>query len=282
MQRRKIEISKRLQKTSNTANNLNNLGNPQTSKNLQKEIEQLKLTSTNSSNKSSFKSAKFDKQNSVKGKSPQVEKPPGDEPDAIMSDEDVWLHDLSARVCSEFVKMQNETKKVDMDANLSAALVNPTYKNFNMISDFFKTNPLGNDSTDAGRNAEITQLVLDYLRTHDITHKQGDEDTFEQDLLKSILDKHLDKTRSLKGDTDKPASSLPSMHTQKSLRIKHGTDYNRVYYRWDPRWLRTFRKRLCIPVAIITLLFLLFTNVNSNWIYVDGEFGGNFSLFKIQ
>ena len=274
MQRRKIEISKRLQKTSNTANNLNNFGNPQTSKNLQKEIEQLKLTSTNSSNKSSFKSAKFEKQNSVKVKSPQCEQPPGDGQDIVMLEYDMWLHDLSARVCSEFVKMQNETKRVDMDANLSAALVNPTYKNFNMISDFFKTNPLGNDSTDADRNAEITQLVLDYLQTHDITHKEDDADTFEQDLLKSILDKHLNKTRPVKGDTDKPASSLPIMQTQKGLKIKHGTDYNRVYYRWDPRWLRTFRKRLCIPVAIITLLFLLFTNVNSNWIYVDGELEG--------
>lgn len=44
LQRRKIEITKRLQKTKNNSNNLNNTAIQKSKNNIKKEIEQLKLT----------------------------------------------------------------------------------------------------------------------------------------------------------------------------------------------------------------------------------------------
>jgi hypothetical protein len=127
MQRRKIEISKRLHKTSaNATNNINGLNKSKINSNIQKEIEQLKLTSTSSA-KSSFKNDhKQQINNDTILKSNYSRSSNGaaifnldeyackDQNEIISQDHDVWLQDLSARICQEFLMMQknhNDSKK---------------------------------------------------------------------------------------------------------------------------------------------------------------------------
>lgn len=164
-------------------------------------------------------------------------------------------------------EIHNDIGKTDIDANLNAALINPTYKNFDTIGDMMNQNMIQESSEFFANTdmSEINKLLLDYIQSH------GDELTNEKDFLGQMV-------TNLDNDS---IQKLPRPITAKQQKIIKAYE-EKVHYRWDPRWLRMFRKRFCIPVAIITLFFLLFTNASSNWIYVNGIFIKKFTNHFLQ
>jgi hypothetical protein len=163
-------------------------------------------------------------------------------------------------------EVNNDSKLSEIDNNLNAAMANPTYKNFNTMagdmmanqnmlkegSEFFKT-------TD---RSEISKLLLEYIQSH------GHELAHEKNILGQIV-------QNIDGDKIK----LPRPITAKQQKLMKSYE-EKVHYRWDPRWLRICRKHLCIPVAIVTFFLLLFANISSNWIYVNGKYY-YFGMLKI-
>lgn len=151
--------------------------------------------------------------------------------------------------------MHNELKKTDIDLNLNAVLENPTYKNFNQIGELLNQNFIeeGDNFFATTDQSEISRLLLDYIQTHG--NELADEKNFLGQFVKNM-------------DSDKIKTVRPI--TAKQQKIIRSYE-EKVHYRWDPKWLRIFRKRFCIPVAIVTLFFVLFTSFSPNWIYVDNK-----------
>jgi hypothetical protein len=151
--------------------------------------------------------------------------------------------------------MNTDLKKTDIDANLTSTLTNPTYGNFKELkikgsdmllkegSEFFA-------NTD---RSEINTLLLEYIQSH------GHELINEKNILGQIVS-------NIDGDKIKVVRPI----TAKQQKIIRSYE-EKVHYRWDPRWLRIFRKRFCIPVAFVTLFFVLFTSIQANWVYVNGK-----------
>ncbi len=146
----------------------------------------------------------------------------------------------------------------EIDNNVSVAIANPTYKNFTTIADDMMNNQKmlkeGSDFLKTTDQSEISKLLLEYIQSH------GHELTDEKNILGQIVQ-----------NIDGEKKNIPRPITAKQQKLMKSYE-EKVHYRWDPRWLRICRKHLCIPVAIITFFLLLFSNISSNWIYVDGEY----------
>lgn len=155
--------------------------------------------------------------------------------------------------------MSIDQKKPNIDANLTSTLTNPTYNNFKEFSKVMSnenTTGLLEEGYDFFANtntSEINHLLLEYIQSH------GHELINEKNVLGQIVSNI---------DSDKIKIVRPI--TAKQQKIIRSYE-EKVHYRWDPRWLRIFRKRFCIPVAIVTLIFVLFTSVSPNWISVNGN-----------
>lgn len=155
--------------------------------------------------------------------------------------------------------MSNDHKKPDIDANLTSTLTNPTYNNFKEFSKVMSNKNTtglleeGHDFFANTNTSEINNLLLEYIQSH------GHELINEKNVLGQIVSNI---------DSDKIKIVRPI--TAKQQKIIRSYE-EKVHYRWDPRWLRIFRKRFCIPVAIVTLIFVLFTSVSPNWISVNGN-----------
>jgi hypothetical protein len=136
----------------------------------------------------------------------------------------------------------------------------------------------------------MSQMLMEYLKFHNISISNKDDSALlKKDLLQVILSQNISRN-SLNNSEDnnnkldncifndeaindaqtQNRSSLPNKQKANFQLKKNTLKYNRINYRWDPKWLRTFRKRICMPIAIITLFLLFFTNLSSNWIYIDG------------
>lgn len=139
---------------------------------------------------------------------------------------------------------------------MNAALSNPTYKNFDLMAEDMLNPNLVKESSDffaTTDQSEISKLLIDYIQSH------GHELRKEKNLLGQIV-------QSIDGEKIK----IPRPITAKQQKIIKSYE-EKVHYRWDPKWLRVCRKHVCIPVAIVMLFLLLFTNMSSNWIHVNGK-----------
>lgn len=224
LQRRKFEITKRLEKATNAASNRKEYNIEQfQSKSL---IEEKKQLAQKDKVKSSFNHQGFFT----------------DPNSCLLENEDLWLRELSANVCSEFLRMHKSSQKPNIDEiDLTS---HPTYKNFDLITN------LQAEFGDRGQfdMNEISQALLEYLHVQDFTG----QDSAEQDNSFGARNNYMLKQESIKKKREEKLSYI-------------------LAHRWDPRWLKSIRNTYCIPFAIVTLIFLIFTNVSSNWIRFDGN-----------
>lgn len=152
--------------------------------------------------------------------------------------------------------------------------MHPTYKNFDSIAQLMQPSRTDPNSFDFDK---ISQAMYEYLRALNITQEQlsglgivadsfdggansnaisgGGEDALDNNnYLTSLANTRLKKE---------------TIHAQQLKRRKEEKLNYLISHRWDPQWLRSLRTNFCIPFAILALICLIFTHLNSNWIRFD-------------
>lgn len=150
-----------------------------------------------------------------------------------------WLKGLNPDVCNEFIRLNN-LKSLDLDSS--------NHVNGSQI-----------EMTD------ISQALLEYLQANNLIEES--QSFAELNQQTQIGNHHsLDYKKA-----SKLAADVQTVPMKRSMR-RSKQKYESLRYRWNPRWLRLLRKTTCLPVAIVTLFLLIFTNLSSNWIYIEGMF----------
>lgn len=233
MQRRKFEIDKRIKQASNTKSISNELKQFQPNTlNSKKNINQ-PLTDKKPplSYQYSVDQSSLDQIGMVRNIASQN----------VHNLEDLsvqtWMNGLSAEVCNEFIRLHN-IHQAEM-------------QNFS------------NNQTPQIEMNDISQALLEFLHSNNLT----DENHFFSDFnqvnvsLNPLGQQSLDYRK---------ASTQAQIQVRKPNR-RSRQKYDSMRYKWNPRWLRLLRKTTCLPVALITLFLLIFTNLSSNWVYIEGN-----------
>ena len=188
---------------------------------------------------------------------------------------------LSTEICNEFLKIhklcQNELSALDeLKAHETADSNNPTYSNFaNLLSNLQAGSDPDSNRTTGIELGEISDVLLEYLQVQQ-QHTKHAGATISLDNMESFgefMHAHMnaahDKARPSYATT-KFQSVGKHLMDESNRKQEENLNYA-LSHRWDPKWLKTMRKTLCIPFAFITLIFLLFSNISSNWIKFEGK-----------
>jgi len=155
----------------------------------------------------------------------------------------------------EFIKSLKNNNQLDSEKEawikgLSSEVFNEFIKLYNERKSEYETENF----------EDITNALLDYLQTNNNLNEKS----------QLIIDLNAVQHSSNRNQLDyKKATLLATVHKKPSRNSKQR--YDSLRYKWNPKWLRLLRKTTCLPVAIITLLLLIFTNLSSNWIYIEGK-----------
>ena len=262
MQRRKFEIDKRIKQASAANNKSNTHSN---------ELKQFQSNSLNTFDGKSKKNSIYQSldtneerpvltyqysldQGSGSDAIPQLEilkalaAKNGQTLESLSLNNDSWLSGLNTDVCNEFIRLHN----IHTAETNSSNLIN-------------------------GQNLEmndISQALLEYLQTNNINEESQiftDLNPSNNFQLANNNNQSLDY---------KKASKMASVQNSKRPNRRSKQKYDSLRYSWNPKWLRILRKTTCLPVAIITLFLLIFTNLSSNWVYIEGMSVFVFSHFK--
>lgn len=280
MQRRKIEISRRLEQASN-ANQKKSYNIQQFQASKPKSTDLSESIPSRRSLASEGDSNRFKRQNTIATTDSQD-----------TSSNEQWLRQMSARICNEFIRMQKsgllESDDPDALDNLDLLKkidlsMHPTYKNFDIIAQLMQIKGGDTSSFDFEK---ISQAMYEYLRTLNITQESFLDPTSDSlDGASSLIGVGATVGINLFDDGD--LSSLGNVRhclnketllAQQLRRRKEEKLNFLITHRWDPQWLRSLRTNFCIPFAIFSLILLIFTNLNTNWIRFDNIRAGLWSV----
>lgn len=270
LQRRKIEISKRLEKASN-ANKRNLASNSNiNSNNLAKETNAFKIRSESGGQSPSTQSNQRANLNSNNGESALhflKMSPNFDLNSLLLNQDESMVKNISAEICNEFLKIHrvhDDELAIDELERSERSANNPTYNNFNFLNSL-QTDSEGKPLFDIN---EISQALLEYMQTQNLGLANPE---VVLDVPNNVSN-HVAKTSSETYNKFSNASHLQ----RKNTTVKKEENLNYLLtHRWDPKWLKTLRRTCCIPFAILTLVFLIFTNISSNWIkFEDNQRAG--------
>jgi len=184
---------------------------------------------------------------------------------------------LSSEICNEFIKLhkmhQNEVSALDELKALEIDPNNPTYSNFaNLLDKLQAKDPEIKYGLDL---AEISEVLLEYLQVNQAQNdgilNMDNMESFGEFMSQSL---EMKRVKNSKSTTSLAVSKFQSVgkHLMNETNRKQEADLNyALHHRWDPKWLKTIRKTLCIPFTFTTLVFLLLSNISSNWIKLDGK-----------
>lgn len=174
--------------------------------------------------------------------------------------------------------------------------MHPTYKNFDAIAQLIQSN---NSDTNSFEFEKISQAMYEYLRTLNITQESFsglglclDPTSESFDGASSVMgygvaggpvgvsvlfdDGEIPCLNQVRHCLNKEAYFIQKQKQRKEEKLNY-----LINHRWDPQWLRSMRSRCCIPFTIIALIFLIFTNFNSNWIRFDSNMFDNNFYFSL-
>lgn len=184
---------------------------------------------------------------------------------------------MSSEICNEFIKLhkmhQNEVSALDELKALEIDPNNPTYSNFaNLLDKLQAKDPEIKYGLDL---AEISEVLLEYLQVNQAQNdgilNMDNMESFGEFMSQSL---EMKRVKNSKSTTSLAVSKFQSVgkHLMNETNRKQEADLNyALHHRWDPKWLKTIRKTLCIPFTFTTLVFLLLSNISSNWIKLDGK-----------
>ncbi len=232
MQRRKVEISKRLEKASNLNNRaINKSNSPSNQKdNLLKNSSNQKLFDANG-NRLRPREKLIDP-NTI------INLPFDLNHLSTLSEDDPLLKELRTSVVNEVLKIHSITTNEENKGKLNQL----AHDNFNLIGNGLSIGADGHTQLDIN---EISQLLLQFIQSENSADYDFNTDQISNNKLIKL------------NSVNQPLSSQQTQLV------------NNFSQRWEPRWLRKIRNILSIPIAIITLVFLIISNVDSNWVYLE-------------
>lgn len=214
---------------------------------------------------------------------------------------------MSVKVCNEFLKLQQTGEflvrwiklvwflirplkgalefedpeapdNIDLINNMDLGL-HPTYKNFDAIAQLMQSGGTDPSSLDFDK---ISQALFEYLRALNLTQESfaspnGDPTVDSFDCASSFAGPmgpfgddcelgSLATSAAARRCFNKEALVAQQLKRQKEEKLNY-----LLMHRWDPRWLRSMRTNCCIPFAILAFIFLVLTNLSSNWIRFDSN-----------
>ncbi len=272
LQRRKFEISKRLENASK-ANKAP----------IKKDIDQFKpknqnqiLTKQTSAAANNINKNKMNQQNNRNNnKSSKNEILIYLNSKGILTES--LCHDLI-----EYHKLRKHHKPVLNEFELKNTQI---YKNFQM-----QTAQLGPPHIDIN---ELSGILYEYFQTSNTTDQQQQQQQSTENENKKSSDKSssvsslneivasaattitaaLNNNNNNNGavESNKEKLNRQRLIIQESNKKKEEKLRYLLAHRWDPKWLKMSRSFFCIPFAFITLVLLLFTCLNSNWVHFYGN-----------
>jgi hypothetical protein len=177
------------------------------------------------------------------------------------SNDNCWLTDLKARVCNEFIKShklyQNKETEIDFLNNIDLSN-SPTYKNFQLLMNSNELDSNGKQIIDIN---QISEALLEYLEMDSMMISLNNIENFNNATLKT------EKGNIMRcNDTNQHKNDIQKINKKKEEKL------NFLFtHRWDPDWLRSSRNGLCIPFALVSLICLIFTTFSTNWICFQGK-----------
>ena len=266
LQRRKIEITKKLEK----ASNINKQGfKYQSSTSLSRRdgggdaALRMKLNEVNLLKMTSNKSITIDL-------------------DALhcldldeICENEALIKELSTNVCAEFLKLykmsaengggggggedENDMRPPELDFH------NLSYSNFNLINNLTKA---ADSQTQFDMNL-ITQSILEFIQAE----KTANGQTTTTTTTNNANTTYANNAQSRDARPDRFAAAGARNKKQKTSQM------NVSIHKWDPKWLKKLRKMGCIPLSLVCLVLLVFTNTESHWIRFQGS--GTFLLLTL-
>jgi hypothetical protein len=232
MQRRKLEIDKRIKQASNEKSTL-----------LSNELKQFQPNTSKANNSLKPASSLQAEQSGLN--QDEIIQNLASQDSEIISNEP-WMKGLSVDVCNEFIRLHN-IHKADSH-NFSDSQTSQIEMN------------------------DISQALIEFLKSNNLT----EDNQFLTELKQVNINLNPLSQQSL---DYRKASHLAQVQGRKSNR-RSRQKFDSIRYKWNPRWLRLLRKTTCLPVALITLFLLIFTNISSNWIYIEGLLSNIFKLLN--
>ena len=185
---------------------------------------------------------------------------------------------MSSDICNEFIKIHklyqsdnnmsalDELKALEIDPN------NPTYSNFaNLLGKLQAKDPEIKQGLDLG---EISDVLLEFLQLNQAQNNGALNDEYMESFGEYMCQNlEMKRVKNSKSTASFAVSKFQSVgkHLMDETNRKQEADLNyALHHRWDPKWLKTIRKTLCIPFTFTTLIFLLLSNISSNWIKLEG------------
>ena len=184
---------------------------------------------------------------------------------------------MSSEICNEFIKIhrihQNDVSALDELKALEIDPNNPTYSNFaNLLGKLQAKDPEIKHGLDL---AEISEVLLEYLQVNQAQNNGvlniDNMESFGEFMSQNLEMKRVKNSRSTASFAVSKFQSVGKHLMNETNRKQEADLHHALHHRWDPKWLKTMRKTLCIPFTFTTLIFLLLSNISSNWIKLDGE-----------
>lgn len=234
LQRRKVEISKRLEKASNINNrNAKSGALPSNAK----DQNNNQLLDANG-NKLRPREKLID-HNSI------ISIPIDLHTISKLSEDDPLINELKKNVVNEFLKIHSIGNE-QIDEENKSKLNQLAHDNFNLIGNSLSIGADGNTQLDIN---EISQLLLHFIQSENIipiSSSNPNDFSANSKLIKLN------------------AGSNPQQQSQQGVIITNSS-------RWEPRWLKKLRNIISIPITLLTLVFLVITNVETNWIHLEND-----------
>lgn len=265
LQRRKIEISKRLENASK-ANKTNEIRKHINIEQFQSKdlLDKNKLAVAGGSSLSTVSATNHSDQDHSHPKNILKLLHLLESKEAYEMDEKDVLRDLSASVCNQFMELhQFHQENVD-----EATASHPSYKNFQLLSTLKDMNP------EEYKNCDMNQIRAALMQYVQVNSPQMDGTDTSQ-LLSVTNSMILGAGATSQPSTTNANSSISQLKRQNMLmqqsNRKKEERLNYLFtHRWDPDWLRKARNTLSIPVTILTFACLIFAIVNANWVRLEG------------
>ncbi len=159
---------------------------------------------------------------------------------STLSEDDPLLKELRTSVVNEVLKIHSITTNDENKGKLNQL----AYDNFNLIGNGLSIGADGHTQLDIN---EISQLLLQFIQSENLV-----DFDFNSDQLSS---NKLIKLNSVNQPLSSQQTQIISNYSQ----------------RWEPKWLRKIRNIFSIPIAIVTLVFLIISNVDSNWVNLESN-----------
>ncbi len=245
LQRRKVEISRRLEKASNVSKRGINEKNP-----------------TKDQSKSNQEPNSNDKTNIALNKKANLEQ------FKFFNDlnehDHEWLKALTLNVCNEFIQVRNKNEPSN-DTNEKAD--NP---HFNMLSKFIN---IDNADNKVDMN-EIGQALLEFIQSQNLPLNILNNDTpiNKQNLTVNTSRLATANKNNNYNDFCNKNASKNALLTNNSVRRREHLRREYSRHRWDPKWLKSVRLYVCLPLSMLTFVFLLFTTISSSWIHFGSKY----------